>query len=126
MLFPVIGEWICGSIIRAIRQDIYHVWQEWSAALGLKPVFQTLNKEAVPMIFATYASSPQICELWFQWGFKHGFDIHSWPTLPKELVLQDGDPMQYWKTMLCFPIHQRMLPHVLKLKLQSLRSPQFS
>ena len=113
------------EIIRMIRQDIYRVWQEWSTAWGLKPVFQTLNKEAVPMIFAAYASSPQICELWFQWGFKHGFDIHSWPTLPKDLVLQDGESMQYWKTMLCFPIHHRMLPHVLKLKLQSLCSPQF-
>ncbi|MBF0351735.1 MAG: DegT/DnrJ/EryC1/StrS family aminotransferase [SAR324 cluster bacterium] len=106
-----------------IRQQIYHIWEAWTSQQGLKPLFPKLFHETVPMIFAAYTQTQQESIRWFEWGFQHGIDVHSWPSLPPEIVRADSQAMRYWERLVCFPIHQEMNPEHLVAYLKKNHSP---
>jgi len=96
--------------IKTVRQDLYRLWQEWTAKACLRPVFNSIPPHCMPMAFPAYASSHAESKKWYAWGYRHGIDIFSWPTLPISVVAHKGLAYQYWKKLVCFPIHQDIDP----------------
>lgn len=92
------------SNIRRDRQRVYLDWFRFALNKGLKPVFSKLGKEACPIVFPAYTNGPVESRFWFDWGWKRGYNISSWPTLPDEIINKDGDELDRWKRLICFPI----------------------
>lgn len=103
--------------IRNIRRQIYHLWQQWALSQGLRPVFPNLSPGAIPLVFPAYAESAAASLQWYERGHRAGVDIHSWPTLPQVIVERNGEAMQIWKHLVCFPIHQEMDVRILEKRL---------
>lgn len=108
------------EMVRCKRQQIYKLWEEWVSSRKLTPVFSSLSCGAMPLVFAAYAETPADARDWYRRGHRAAVDIHSWPTLPREIVECDGQAMRQWERMVCFPIHQEMNLEVLKRRLASL------
>ncbi len=92
------------SKIRREHQRVYHDWFRFASNKGLKPVFSNLAKDACPLVFPAYTSGPVESRFWFDWGWKRGYNISSWPTLPNVIKNKDGDELDRWKRLICFPI----------------------
>jgi hypothetical protein len=106
--------------IRETRRRLYDIWQQWAKSQGLAPVFPVLSPGAIPLIFPAFTKSGDNSLAWFERGHRAGVDIHSWPTLPQEIVGLDGVAMRLWERMVCFPIHQNMDVEVLTERLKVL------
>ncbi len=106
--------------IRKTRQAIYRVWLEWSGFHQLRPVFPALAPDCAPLVFPAYTKSDEETIKWFEWGWQNDISIHSWPTFPSEILQSKSEAIQYWKRMLCFPIHQQMRPKELENTLSRL------
>ncbi len=104
------------------RRRIYSIWEKWLSDCELKPAFEESAPGASPMIFPAWAPSVSIRNQWFEWGFEHRIDVHSWPTLPEDLVTENGNACDLWDHLVCFPIHQEMNPERLEEKLFNLPS----
>jgi perosamine synthetase len=101
-----------------LRQEIFVIWQIWAEKQGLQPVFKTiLDQQWAPLVFPAYTRTKDESRKWFEWGFKNGIDIHSWPSLPKEVQEQSQIAIERWEKLLCFPINTGMNPSRLKRKL---------
>ena len=105
---------------RRIRQDVYRLWHGWANAQDLEPVFPGLPRGAMPLVFPAWTKSHAESRQWFDWGFRHRIDVHSWPTLPDEVLRRNGTALDQWKRLLCFPIHQEMNPDRLREYLRRL------
>lgn len=111
--------------IRQSRQALYRVWEAWCVPRGLQPVFPSLAEGACPLVFPAWTGDHQASIAWFDWGFRHGIDVHSWPNLPVELAIPDSRAYQDWQRLVCFPIHQDMDPASLERELSGLHAPQW-
>jgi len=94
--------------IRKQRQIIYKLWEKWTNSEKLRPVFQDISAGAMPLVFPAYTDSLEESKNWYERGHRAGVDIHSWPTLPMEIVKENGNAMRLYERMICFPIHQEM------------------
>ena len=103
--------------IRNVRQRIYRLWQQWTSAQGLNPVFPSLAPGAIPLVFPAFADSAASSREWYERGHRAGIDIYSWPTLPQAVVERNGGAMRLWERLLCFPIHQDMRVGLLQKRL---------
>lgn len=108
--------------VAGTRREIYSIWNDWLNPSNLEPVFKESAAGASPLLFPAWAPSEKIRNQWFDWGFANRIDVHSWPTLPAELVTESGNASELWKHLVCFPIHQEMNPDRLKRKLAPLAS----
>ncbi|NGP53694.1 DegT/DnrJ/EryC1/StrS family aminotransferase [Thioalkalivibrio sp. XN8] len=106
--------------IRQQRQAIFEVWSEWAETRGLEPVFECADPGSMPLVFPALVSDPSEARQWFQKGHAAGIDIHSWPTLPLDIVAEDAAAMRLWGRLVCFPIHQYMDPNALATRLKQL------
>jgi len=107
-----------------IRRELCKVWEKWALSNDLIPVYPSDDfpffEEAAPLIFPAYTPSEEDRNKWFEWGFKVGIDVHSWPTLPKDVINCNYSAFLYWKKLICFPIHPRMNPLILQMRLSTL------
>jgi hypothetical protein len=103
--------------VRKVRHQVYALWHGWTATQGLTPVFPKLSPEAMPLVFPAYTASAAASLQWYERGHRAGIDIHSWPTLPRSVVAQDGSAMRQSERMVCFPIHQQMNVGLLERRL---------
>lgn len=101
-----------------LRQEIYAIWSEWTANQGLKPVLPVnSNYQWAPLVFPAYTSSCNGRRKWFEWGFKNGIEVHSWPSLPEAVQGEKSSAVRIWNKLVCFPIHAGMKPSCLRKKL---------
>ena len=106
----------------ARRRALYQIWEVWTRAAGLLPVFPLIHSAAAPLCFPAYAVAGDNREHWLEWGWLHDIAIHTWPTLPDQLRLRP--PIQdRWNRLLCFPIHHEIEPEALRRMLDSLNPP---
>jgi hypothetical protein len=103
--------------IRQVRHQIYALWHEWTGTQGQTPVFTSLSPEAMPLVFPAYTGSAAASQQWYERGHRAGVDVHSWPTLPRSIVEQDGGAMRLSERLVCFPIHQEMNVGLLERRL---------
>lgn len=114
----LIEKFDIGNII-SLRQELYWIWEQWAKGTGLIPVFSgSIPSRCAPLAFPAYTSSVKERNDWFKWGFKNGFDVYSWPSLPVKVKNQDYSAMNYWNQLVCFPINLGMNPRKLKRLLQ--------
>ena len=106
--------------MRVKRRLIYEIWENFIHKYSkIKPVFKKLNPEASPFVFPAYTESSLESKKYFDWGWKNGFEITSWPTLPEE-IKQDKNIKSIWKKLICFPINENIDPNRLSYKLNLL------
>ncbi len=105
---------------RNARQRIYDLWQGWALTMGLEPLFPHDATGSMPLVYPALARSTEESRRWFERGHRWGVDVHSWPTLPRSVVAQDGAAMRLWERLVCFPIHQAMDEEALKRRIQLL------
>jgi perosamine synthetase len=109
--------------IREKRMEIFNIWLRWIQKQGLDPVFKDCTEFVIPQLFAASTQSHHESKAWFNWGHKNGIAVHSWPTLPKTIVNENGSAMTIWRKLICFPIHQQMNPKRLTRVLNTLKGP---
>jgi hypothetical protein len=73
----------------------------------------------MPLVFPAVTGSAAASQKWFELGHRAGIDIHSWPTLPLDIVAANGQAMRTWERLICFPIHQHIAPQELESQLTS-------
>jgi perosamine synthetase len=100
--------------IRKKRREIYHIWYEWALTQNLKPLFKNLDPGSIPLLFPAYSRSYKESKQWYILGHEIGIDIHSWPTLPKDIAAKNGKATLIWERLICFPIHVEMESEKLK------------
>lgn len=93
---------------RTRRRELYEIWQSWCRGRGLEPVFPALHPEASPWAFPAYVSGGRASRRWFLWGVRHGIEVFSWPTLPRELAKPGSAVLGRWQCLVGFPIHAQM------------------
>lgn len=96
------------EVVRTKRRILYTTWQQWAESYGLIPTIPELAPGAMPLVFPAFSGSITESLKWFERGHRAGIDIHSWPTLPLEIVKRNGAAMRLWERLVCFPIHQYM------------------
>ena len=94
--------------LREKRRQVWGVWKQWAEANGLNPVYPGLSEGACPLAFPVRTDSARESRKWFEWGWKHGLYVHSWPALPDQVVESDKETLRLWETLVCFPIMPEM------------------
>ncbi len=94
--------------LREKRRQVWRVWKQWAEGNGLTPVYPELSPEACPLEFPVHTRSAEESRNWFEWGWKRGLYVHSWPALPKQVIESDNETMRLWETLVCFPIMPEM------------------
>lgn len=98
--------------IQSERMAVYKKWEEFAAKNGLTPVFESYNLQSCPLAFPVYMENAQQSKEWFDWGWRYGFNVYSWPSLPIEVIEKGGDSVDRWKRLVCFPIESGVYAHV--------------
>lgn len=103
----------------ARRRAIWEIWQHWARRIHLSPIFDELSPGANPLVFPIRTQSIEESRRWFRWGWERRINVHSWPTLPREIVENDSYTLNLWKTMVCFSIEVEMETETLKANLEN-------
>jgi len=102
------------------RRALYLVWERFAIRKGIKPVFSKLYDGVSPLVFPVYIKNPALRRVWFNWGWKNRYNIHSWPSLPEMVINKKLPGLTIWKNLVCFPIDLAMDVELLEKKLDKL------
>ena len=86
-----------------LRRQRFTEFQRISVDGGLTPVFETLSNESNPWCFPAYVKDQEEACHWFDWGWRNNINVHSWPTLREEQIMQEDNAFNRWKRLICFP-----------------------
>lgn len=92
------------DIVQKTRISAYHKWEIFCTQHGLKPLFSKYSEESCPLCFPALVDRPENAGYWFDWGWKTGVKVYSWPTLPGEIISKYPDAYRFWKRIICFSI----------------------
>ena len=59
-----------------------------------------MNKNTIPWLFPVYVDDNKLRKKIFLFGWKNGYSIISWPSLPKELI--NSRNKRLWSKLVCF------------------------
>ena len=90
--------------LRNSRQEVYHKWQDFALDNNLTSVFKKLHPETNPWCFPAYVQNHKEAIRWFDWGWKNNQHVFSWPSLPEDVVVRNGESLNRWKRLVCFGI----------------------
>jgi hypothetical protein len=102
---------------RSRRQACWHIWHRWATLNNLIPLFQNISAGDSPLCFPVRLHERDQRAQWFEWGWHHRLDVHSWPALPDVVVEQQLSGFRLWNTVLCFPIPMSIDPNTLRQQL---------
>lgn len=85
-----------------IRREIFNCWRVYSISKKLVPVFNSIDQDIVPWCFPVYTSSKKERLDLIRWGWENNFNIFTWPSLPKEVIDEEGDAYERWERLICF------------------------
>lgn len=106
------------NLLKTKRRIVYEIWKNFiERNTNLQPVYSNLNIETSPFVFPAYTQSIDESRKYFNWGWKNGFEISSWPTFP-EKIKNDKDILSIWEKLICFPINDDINPTKLKTRLE--------
>lgn len=87
--------------IKKIRLKNYMIWKELCKRnKSMKIIKRNLNKNFIPWLFPVYVKDIQTRKKIFQYGWRKGYSIISWPTLPSNLVNKRNKKI--WNKLVCF------------------------
>ena len=90
------------------RREKYFYWSSFANKHNLRPLISSLDDGACPLLFPVYTSGSDESRKWFDWGWDNGVNVYSWPSLPKELIVNGGPAFDRWSKLICFPIEENM------------------
>lgn len=102
------------------RRALYFTWEKFAVKKGITPVFSKLNDGAIPLVFPAYVLDVTKRHVWFNWGWKNRYNVHSWPALPKLVIQENRSGFAQWGKLICFPIDLSMDVDLLEKKLSKL------
>ena len=59
-----------------------------------------LNKNTIPWLYPVYVNNDKLRKKIFLFGWKNGYSIISWPSLPKRLI--NSRNKKIWSKLVCF------------------------
>jgi len=83
------------------RRRNYALWLQFFLHSPVQPVFDHLPDGVCPFAFPVYVEDQ---EKWLNWGWKHGIEIRTWPTLPLWVYHNRPETVERWKRLLLFPL----------------------
>ena len=93
------------------RREAWIAWSHFSLKNNLQPVWEKPHPESCPWVMPVYASSMEDRLLWLRWSRKNGIDSFPWPSLPGSVLHTTPSAVDRWKSMFCFPLHQKPKGH---------------
>jgi len=91
--------------IDTVQSEKYNAYLSWDIYLmnyNVQPVFKSLHPGAVPICYPVYVKNHTDAIDWFNWGWKFGYNVYSWPALPIDIINSDSDVLSRWKHLVCF------------------------
>ena len=84
------------------RYNAYCSWYKFAEKNNLQPVFESLDSSLSPLCFPIYVANSEEAEYWFDWGWKRGYYVYSWPALPIEVIEGNEKALGRWRRLVCF------------------------
>ena len=95
---------LCKNIDKKIKTDRlknYIIWKKICSKNKLIiPIPRKLDKNTIPWVYPAYVKNNKLRKKLFLFGWKNGYSITSWPSLPKILI--NSRSKKRWSTLICF------------------------
>ena len=83
------------------RYKNYMIWKKFCKKNKSINIFKRkINKNNIPWVFPVYIDDPKFREKIFKFGWKYGYSITSWPSLPNRLITNRNK--KKWNRLVCF------------------------
>ena len=83
------------------RWKNYMIWKKICKKNKSKNIFKRkINKNNIPWVFPAYINDPKLRDKIFKFGWKYGYSITSWPSLPSNLIINRNK--KKWNKLVCF------------------------
>lgn len=92
------------STIAKKRRSNWAAWSSFAQKKGLRPVFREAHPDSCPWALPVCAKDLWERNAWLAWGSENRIPLFSWPVLPDDVILLNGNALALWKTLLCFPL----------------------
>lgn len=99
------------------RKNIWKIWKRWCETTDLRPIFRKIDLGASPLAFVARTRSPEESQNWYSWGWRNGFRVYSWPTLPESVIKSDPQTVRLRQALVCFSIDSTMQETTLEKRL---------
>ena len=87
--------------IKIDRLTNYNIWKKICSKNKLIfPVARKLGKNTIPWVYPVYVKNSKLRNKLFSFGWKNGYSIISWPSLPKILI--NNRNKKTWSSLICF------------------------
>ena len=87
--------------IRNLRYRNYLIWQKLCKNnKHFEDLKRKINKQNIPWVYPVYVKDTKVRNAIFKFGWKNGYAITSWPSLPKNLINKKN--IRTWNKLVCF------------------------
>ena len=90
--------------IASRRRKAWFAWDRFARSKKLSPIFSDAYSESCPWAMPVYAKDTAERNRWLTWGAKNGIPLFPWPTLPEEIITEEGEALARWRRLICFPL----------------------
>ena len=97
----VFADW---KAIATQRRENWNDWAVFARNKGLRPVFPQVHPESCPWVMPIYARDLPERNKWLTWGVENRVHLFPWPSLPEEVIREDGVALARWRRLVCFPL----------------------
>lgn len=86
---------------RNFRYRNYLIWQKLCKNNKyFEGIERKINKQNIPWVYPVYVNDIKVRNAIFKFGWKNGYTITSWPSLPKNLINKKNK--RIWNKLICF------------------------
>ena len=82
------------------RSNNYKTWKKFCTLNSIQIINRKIQKKTIPWLLPAYITDKNLKKKLFRYGWKEGFNIISWPNLPKSLI--NKKTAKKWNNLICF------------------------
>ena len=86
--------------LHRMRLNNYDTWKRFCLHNSIKLINRKIQKNSIPWLLPAYITDNNLKKKLFKYGWKEGFNIISWPNLPKGLI--NKKTVKKWNNLICF------------------------
>ena len=87
--------------IKNVRQKNYATWEKiCKKNKSIRLINRPKSRINIPWVFPAFVDDPKLRKKLFDYGWKNGYSITSWPSLPKNNINHNNKKI--WKKLICF------------------------
>tara|TARA_Y100000992_G_scaffold28697_1_gene16035 strand:- start:76 stop:1062 length:987 start_codon:yes stop_codon:yes gene_type:complete len=87
--------------IKKLRYKNYSLWKKLCKKNKfMELINRKINKSNIPWVFPVYVKNEKLRKKLFKYGWKNGYSITSWPSLPVNLINKRNKKI--WNKLVCF------------------------